>query len=283
MRKSFYGNIFLVAIKIAFGFLFQSMSLIADGVHSISDLLSDVFVLLGVKHSEKPADEEHPFGHGKFEYVLSLLLGFSIITIAYNLGRSVIMNFNDISIIPSKLSIIIVIIVVVLKWFLSRYLLIKGKELDSEIVSASGQESLSDVFSSMIVLIGIVSVLLGQYLSVDWLLKGDKIASLFIALFIIRIGVIIVYNAIVSLQGKAVKKEIRETYEQEIKSIKGVIKVDQLIMIAYGPYYQVLVDIRVKGSMTVTEGHDIAKCVSDTLYKDEKINHVIVHVNPDHD
>ena len=78
MRKSLFVNIGLVIIKIISGIFFNSIALIADGVHSLSDLLSDVFVILGIRHSVKPADEDHPFGHGKFEYVLSFILGLTI-------------------------------------------------------------------------------------------------------------------------------------------------------------------------------------------------------------
>ena len=281
MRKSFFGNIFLVGLKIASGFLFNSVALIADGVHSVSDLLSDVFVILGIRHSVKPADDDHPFGHGKFEYVLSFILGLSIIFIAYNLGRNVIVNFNETPTIPSVISLFIVVIVVVVKVYLSRYLILKGKELDSEIITASGKESLTDVYSSAVVFVGILSVLLGEYFKVDWLLKGDKVASILIALFIVRIGIQIIWEAITSLQGKAVKKEVSEHYRTMIKNTDGVIDVDHLDMISYGPYYQVLVDIRVDGNITVKEGHDIARKVSIKLNGDEKICHVIVHVNPE--
>ena len=281
MRKSFFGNIFLVALKIASGFLFNSVSLIADGVHSVSDLLSDVFVILGIRHSIKPADEDHPLGHGKFEYVLSFILGLSIILIAYALGRNVIVNFNATPTIPSVISLVIVVVVVVVKLYLSRYLIRKGRELDSEIICASGKESLTDVYSSAVVFVGILSVLLGEYFKVDWLLKGDKVASILIAVFIVRIGVEIVWEAIASLQGKAVKKEINDKYREMIQQIDGVIDVDHLDMISYGPYYQVLVDIQVDAQITVKQGHDISNAVSATLYEDEKINHVIVHVNPE--
>ena len=208
-------------------------------------------------------------------------MGLSIIFIAYNLGRYVIVNFNETPTIPSVISLFIVVIVVVVKVFLSRYLILQGKKLDSEIITASGKESLTDVYSSAVVFVGILSVLLGEYFKVDWLLKGDKVASVLIALFIVRIGIQIIWEAITSLQGKAVKKEVSEHYRNMINSIDGVIDVDHLDMISYGPYYQVLVDIRVDGNITVKEGHDIARKVSIKLNGDEKICHVIVHVNPE--
>lgn len=281
MKRSLFVNIFLVFMKIASGILFNSVSLIADGIHSISDLLSDVFVILGIRHSVKPADEDHPFGHGKFEYVLSFILGLSIITIAVNLGRSVINNYNEITKIPSILSLVVVVIVVVLKLFLARYLIKRGQEMDSEIISASGKESLTDVFSSVIVFVGILGVIIGNQLHVSWMLKGDKVASILIAAFIIKIGLEIILSSIRSLQGTTVKKEIKKEYIIMIKEINGVIEVDHLDMITYGPYYQALVDIRVNGDISVKEGHDIAQRVTKRLYEDEKICHAIVHVNPE--
>lgn len=281
MRKSFFGNIFLVILKIISGFVFNSVALIADGVHSVSDLLSDVFVILGIRHSGKPADDDHPFGHGKFEYVLSFMLGLSIIFIAYNLAREVIINFNDPATIPNWISLIVVIVVVVLKFYLSRYLILKGRELDSEIISASGKESLTDVYSSAVVFVGIGGVLIGERFNIEWLLKGDKVASVLIALFIVRIGLSIIWDAIGSLQGRAVKKEVSERYVNMINETQGVIKVDHLDMIAYGPYYQALVDISVDADMSVKDGHNIARLVSEKLNNDEKICHVIVHVNPE--
>ncbi len=280
MKRSFIVNIFLVILKILTGLFFNSVALIADGIHSISDLLSDVFVILGIRHSLKPADDEHPFGHGKFEYVLSLMLGVFILIIAYGLGKEVITNYNEPVIIPGIVSLIVVVFVVIIKLFLARYLIKKGKEEDSLIITASGKESLTDVFSSIVVFVGILAVLIGEKLEIEILMKGDKIASIVIALFIINIGVQIIYEAITALQGKAVNPEICEVYKVSIIEIKGVIDVDNIDMITYGPYYQALVDIKVDGNISVKEGHDIAKKVSDLLYSDEKICHVVVHVNP---
>jgi len=281
MKKSFIVNFFLIIVKILFGIIFGSIALIADGVHSVSDLLSDIFVILGINHSLKPADEDHPFGHGKFEYVLSLFLGISIFIIAFNLGKNIIDNYSKVADIPSTLSLVVVLMVVFIKLILARYLINKGEELDSEIISASGKESLTDVFSSAVVFFGILFVIIGNRFDLPFLLKGDKVASIIISLLIIKIAVEIIYQAIASLQGKAVKTEISSKYKKIIKKVDGVIEVDHLDMVTYGPFYQALVDIRVDGLKTVVEGHDIAKQVSDQLYADEKICHVVVHVNPE--
>jgi cation diffusion facilitator family transporter len=281
MIKSFLVNIFLVVLKIVSGIIFGSVALIADGIHSISDLLSDIFVILGIRHSLKPADDDHPFGHGKFEYVLSLLLGISIVIVAYNLGKEVIEGFNNLTTVPNVLSLVVILFVVVIKLILAKYLINKGLETDSEIISASGKESLSDVISSAVVFVGVISVLIGDYFNVSFLTKGDKIASIIIALFIIRIGIVIILDAVHSLQGKTVKEEICAGYKEDIRKVKGVIDVDKLDMISYGPYYQAIVEIKTLGDITVKEGHDIATEVHEKLMESEKICHVSVHVNPE--
>ncbi|MEC9484993.1 MAG: cation diffusion facilitator family transporter [Candidatus Izemoplasma sp.] len=280
MYRSFAVNALLIVVKIISGFLFNSIALVADGVHSISDLLSDVFVILGISHSFKPADDDHPFGHGKFEYVLSLILGISVITIAYNLGKRVIMTFNDPIQIPGQITLLVVAFVIVVKLLIARYLIRKGKEENSEIIRASGMESFSDMISSGVVFLGIIFVYIGQYFDIIWLQKGDRVASLLIALFIVRIGLMIILEAIHSLQGKSVSKKICEKYQVLIEDVPGVRNVDHLDMIAYGPYFQAIVDIRVDGTLSVKEGHDIAHNVHELLQNQEKICHVSVHVNP---
>ena len=281
MKKSFIVNIFLVLVKILTGIFFNSVALIADGIHSISDLLTDVFVIMGIGHSLKPADDEHPFGHGKFEYVLSLMLGIFILIIAYNLGKEVIINYSEPVVVPGIISLIVVIFVVIVKLFLARYLIRKGEEEDSQIIKASGKESFTDVFSSIVVFVGILAVLIGERFEIGILLKGDKIASVIIALFIINIGIRIIYDAITALQGKAANPKISLEYKEVINNVEGVISVDKIDMITYGPYYQALVEIKVDGNISVKKGHDIAESVSKILNNDEKICHVVVHVNPE--
>lgn len=281
MQKSFIVNILLVFIKIIAGLIFNSVALVADGIHSISDLLSDVFVILGISHSLKPADEDHPFGHGKFEYILSLFLGLSIILIAYNLGKGVIQNFDVVTKVPSYIVLVIILFVVVIKFILARYLITEGAKLDSEIIKASGKESLSDVISSVVVFIGVISVILGDKLNISWLLYGDKISSILIAMFIIRIGIIIILDAIKYLQGKTANKGICAEYSKIIAGVTGVEKLDKLDMISYGPYYQAIVEISVKADITVKEGHDIADEVQTKLLESEQICHASIHVNPE--
>ena len=141
MRKSLFGNMFLVILKIIGGFILHSTALLADGIHSISDLISDVFVLLGIRHSHKPADDDHPFGHGKFEYVLSLFLGLSIMFVAVELAINVIRNWSSVGTVPGWSALVLVVFVIGFKFYLASYLIQAGKKMDSQVIQASGKEA----------------------------------------------------------------------------------------------------------------------------------------------
>ncbi len=281
MYKSFFSNLILVIVKVVGGFLFRSAALIADGVHSLSDLLTDTMVVFGIRHSAKPADREHPLGHGKFEYVISIFLGISILFMAYQIIQSAIVNFNNGVEVPSLLGIYVVAFAILTKLLLSRYVIAKGKALESQALLASGKESFGDVLSSVIVLVGILLTVVGSRFDVSWLLYGDRIASLVIGLFIVKLGLEIIVDAVRSILGKSAPEMVRTKTKREAENVEGVIGVDHLDMIVYGHYYHVMIDIRVAGDMTVSQGHDIASEVKEILMKNKKIAHVIVHVNPE--
>ncbi|MFP4287068.1 MAG: cation diffusion facilitator family transporter [Candidatus Izemoplasmataceae bacterium] len=280
MQKSLFVNSSLVILKLLSGFIFKSASLVADGIHSLSDLMSDILVLLGLKQTTKPPDDDHPLGHGKFEYVLSLLLGIGVIGVAYQLFVSVIKKLSEPISIPSPLSLVVVLIAVISKYFLAKYLAKKGDDLNSLVIKSSGKESLADVISSFVVLFGIGFALLSQYTSLDFLVYGDLIAGLIIGLFILKVALEIIYDAIFSLLGKSADGKLMHSIKEEILMIPGVLNVDKLQMIEYGYYYQVMIDIAVNASISVKEGHDIASMCKKTLLNHESITHVIVHVNP---
>ncbi|MFH5881031.1 cation diffusion facilitator family transporter [Liberiplasma polymorphum] len=280
MRKSLLVNTLLVITKIFTGFLFKSTALIADGIHSLSDLMSDVFVLVGLKQATKPPDDEHPFGHGKLEYVLSMLLGLSILVVAYQLVRNVVVNFRNELTTPSLLTIYVVIFVVVSKFILSRYLISRGNALESQVILASGKESFTDVVSSIIVFVGVVASVLGDRYGINWLRYGDNAAGIVIGIFIVKVALEIIIDAVRSLLGKSAKPELLASIKSSVEALEGVLGVDHLDMIEFGYYYQVMIDIAVDASITVKEGHDVASKVKRHLKTKENILHVIVHVNP---
>ena len=282
MKKSFGVNAILVIVKITVGILARSSALLADGIHSLSDLLTDVLALFGITQANKPPDKDHPLGHGKIEYVVSLLLGVGILFVAYQLIEGVITNFNEPIVIPGVISLVVAFGVIIVKLILSRYLLKEGDKLSSQIITASGKESLTDVFSSIVVVIGISLVLIGEGLNISLLRYGDRVASVLIAFLIVRIAITIIFEATQSLLGKSANQKLLDKTKEVATQVNGVIRVDHLDMIVYGHYYQVLIDIRVDGKISVKKGHDIAHEVKKALQeKNPKLTHVIVHVNPE--
>lgn len=282
MKKSFGVNAILVIVKITVGILARSSALLADGIHSLSDLLTDVLALFGITQANKPPDKDHPLGHGKIEYVVSLLLGVGILFVAYQLIEGVITNFNEPIVVPGVISLVVAFGVIIVKLILSRYLLKEGDKLSSQIITASGKESLTDVFSSIVVVIGISLVLIGEGLNISLLRYGDRVASVLIAFLIVRIAITIIFEATQSLLGKSANQKLLDKTKEVATQVNGVIRVDHLDMIVYGHYYQVLIDIRVDGKISVKKGHDIAHEVKKALQeKNPKLTHVIVHVNPE--
>ncbi len=281
MAKSFFVNASLIAIKGVGGLVFSSTALIADAFHSFSDLMSDILVIFGIRQTKKPPDSEHPMGHGKIEYVLSIFLGFGVLFIAYQIGRQAVAVFGDTPTAPSVFALVVVGFVIVSKLLLSRYLLARADVLHSQVLRASGKESFVDVLGSVVVLIGVLFGYIGGRTGITWLVYADSVAALFLVLFIVRVALVILADSVSSIIGKTAPASVIEETKTLIEQVEGVRGVDKLTMLVYGHYYQVMVDIRVDGSQSVAEGHDIAHEVRKRLREEQHIEHVTVHVNPE--
>ncbi len=281
MFASFFVNLSLVFVKLITGILSGSVGLVADAFHSLSDFMSDVLVIFGIRQGRKPPDAGHPIGHGKIEYVLSLLLGVGILFIAYQLISNALPTFGQPPSAPHAAAILVIAVVLTAKFVLSRYLLKKSVELDSQVLKASGQESYMEMFGTFAVLIGVALGLIGQRTGMEWLMFADNVAALVIALFIVRVAFFVIREAVDFVLGKSASQATIEATRRLIQPIEGVEGVDRLTMIDYGHYYQVMVEIRVDGSLSVREGHAIAHRVRDRLKSEPNLNHVEVHVNPE--
>ena len=197
MKKSFLTNFFLSIFKIISGIIFHSSALIADGIHSFSDLVTDVVAIIGNTFSLKPADREHPYGHGNAEYLTSIVIGSIIIIIGLILIGSVV---DKEIVIPNVLVVVVSFITIVVKMILSRYLIKKGIMHKNNILIASGKESSADVVSSIIVLI---SGILMQFTNTIEIFKyADIIASIIVGIFIIHTGFSILKENISQILGR---------------------------------------------------------------------------------
>lgn len=274
---SFITNIALSIIKVVFGVIGASGALIADGLHSLSDTITDVFAILGSRWSRKPADEKHPFGHGKIEYITCIAIGLVVavmgITIIYN-------ALTEERVIPSIYVAIVGIIVIIAKLILARYILNKGKEYNSNILMASGNESFSDVISSIVVLFSIIIAQLGKVYSI--FAYADSVAMVLVGILILRIAYNILKENFSGLLGEQVIDDDYMTALKKIISAHEEVKsIDELIVLKYGPVYHVTSEVSMDKDIILKEAHDILDNIEAQLKDyDKRIDHIIIHINP---
>lgn len=279
MSVMFFSNLFLATSQIIIGFIGNSAAIVADGVHTFSDLITDLVAIIGNIMSLKPADEKHPDGHGKIEYLTSITIGITILVLGFLLIGD---SFTNKLIIPNVAVVIITIITIVSKLILSRYLLNKGQEYKNTILIASGRESFVDVLSSLVVL---VSVLLMQFSNeIPMLIYSDQIGSILVSLFILKTG----FNII--------KENISYIIGEQETDLKYLNKVNKLILkhdkvhsivtlnvLKYGPYYKLDADITMDGDLSLKVVHNILDQIEVELKTRHKVKHITIHVSPKND
>ena len=277
MLVSVIVNIILSIVKVIFGGIFKCSSLIADGVHSFSDLITDFISILGSKLSLKPADSKHPFGHGKIEYVTSIIISIVIISLGFLL---IINSFNKEIIIPSLVVSLVSLATIVSKYILSNYIYKKGLKLKNNILIASGLESKSDVLSSMVVFISIILMQLSNYIKI--FKYSNLIATIIVALFIIKTGFnILKENLSMILESQVNDKEYIENIRKIILKESDVLNIRNLYILINGPYYKLISNINMNDDITLKHAHDIIEKIEQDLKKyDDKIKYIFIHMEP---
>lgn len=269
LTKSLIVNAFLSLMKIISGFLVSSRALIADGIHSLSDFLTDLISIGGIKLASKEEDEKHPYGHGKIEYLLCMGISIIILTLSITL---LINTFTSKNTVPHVAVAIVTLVTIFLKFLLSSYILNKGKKYKSDILIASGHESMSDVISSLVVLVSFALSYIFPY--------ADKIACVIISILIFITGVkILVENVSNILGSKEVDEEILNAVESLILSNKEILYLDNFKLLKYGSYYKCEVNIYLNGKQTVANANKLVeKIKKDIIINYEKIKYVDIYV-----
>lgn len=268
------SNIFLAVIKIAGGIYGNSRALISDGINSLADVGSSFAILLGIYFSNKPADEDHPYGHEKIESIIGNMLGVFLLLTAFELGKgSVLMLIKgEYTTTPAYTTIIWAFISMVVKFFMYRYKLKVGKETDNSALIADAKDSKSDVYSSAGVIVGIL-------LSISISPIFDIIISLLVAFLIFKEGVSIILetsNLILDKQDKEFVKEV-EHYLYENENIKNV---HDIYMRKSGDKIFLTMHIRVPKEMTVYEAHNLVDDIREEIILEfENVKDVIVHID----
>ncbi len=276
MIVSMLVNTFLSLLKIISGIFGKCNSLIADGIHSISDLSTDVIAIVGNKLSLKPEDDKHPYGHGKIEYLTSFIISIIILILGFSVIYSTINNQNKI---PNIWVLSVSFVTIISKYLLANFIIKKGNIEKSTILISSGKESKSDALSSIGVFISIIIMQLSTYL--DILKYADKIASLIIAFLIIKTGFSILKENIGLLLGEQL---IDDEYIGKLKNIicnDNKLEIKKIHILRNGPYNHLVTTIMMNDTLSLKEAHDKADEIELQLKEyDQKIKYVTIHVEP---
>lgn len=256
------GNVGLVALKATIGFIAGSISIIMDAVNNLTDALSSVVTIIGTKVAGRKPDYNHPYGHGRVEYITSLIVA-AIILVA---GGSAIYESILSLINPSKatytdLSLIIISIAIVIKVALGLFFRKMGKKTSSEALKGSGIDALFDAILSLTILIGaIVSRFTGVVI--------EGYLGLLVGLFIIKSGIEILTNSLSSIVGKRASNETALALKKAVNSFPGVIGAYDLILHDYGPNRTIgSIHVEVKDDMTAKELHVLTRNITTSIYE----------------
>lgn len=272
-------NISQTVLKISFGILGNSAALIADGIHSLSDLLSDFLVIIAVRLGSREADYEHPYGHRRFETIATVILGFSLIIIGSGIAWSVMQRVEhpEKLLTPNAMSLGIVLVSILINEWLYHYTLRTARITRSKLLLANAWHQRSDAISSVVVLFGIVAVLLGYPLA-------DAIAAIVVALMVAKIGLNLITQGIKELVDTSLPPPLLAEIRAAVLGIEGVEGVHLLRSRQMGEDALVDAHIIVDPRITVSEGHTISDAVRDGLIsRFDDVMDVLVHVDHEND
>ncbi|MEJ2213270.1 MAG: cation diffusion facilitator family transporter [Gammaproteobacteria bacterium] len=272
-------NLVLTVVKIVFGYIGQSQALIVDGIHSLSDLLSDALVLFASHHANQEPDDEHPYGHGRFETAATLALGILLMLVAFGIGwDSVERLFDQESMqIPGQLALYAAAFSILANEALYWYTLIVARKIRSKLLEANAWHHRSDAVSSIVVFAGIGGSLLG-------ISNLDTVAALIVCVMIAKIGWTLGWQALEELVDKSLDQEEVEKVSGIIDAVDGVRSLHMLRTRKTGHMSAADVHVLVDPKLTVSEGHMVAVAVEEELKNNiDHLDDVTVHVDPEND
>ena len=272
-------DVLLSVGKTLAGIMFHSQALIVDGIHSFSDLVTDIFVVWITKLSHAEPDEDHPYGHARFETVGTVVFGLFLITVAFGFAyQGIIALFKAGTLtIPTWPALVVAVIAVLAKEGLYRYSKKIGEKYKSKLLLANAWHHRSDVFSTVVVIIGIAGAMSG----VIWL---DAFAALIVALMIAWVGGKLIWENVSELVDTSPFAGDMNKLRRIISKVDGVEGVHEIRSRKMGPHTLLDAHIQVPSYVSVSEGHQIGDWVSYALHKRfDDISEVIVHIDPEDD
>ena len=275
-------NVVLLLFKFVAGIVGHSAAMVADAVHSLSDFVTDVIVLVFVHISSKPKDKSHDYGHGKYETLAMTLIGVALLIVAigiiYHGAMEIIawMNGGQLEA-PGTLALWAALLSVLLKEGVYQYSMVKARQLNSQVVEANAWHHRSDALSSVGTAIGIGgAIFLGQ----RWTVL-DPIASLVVGAFIVKVAVELLHRGIDDLMEHSLPRNIEEEMLEIVEEVPGVVYPHDLRTRKIGNHYAIELHILMDGDITLREAHNKASEVEDLLRaRYGEHTHVAVHVEP---
>jgi cation diffusion facilitator family transporter len=269
-------NIILTAFKLFAGIVGHSKAMIADALHSASDVLATGIVFVGLRIAKKPADAEHPYGHGNADTIASFIVALILLLTGLYLGFSAIHVFvHKHLIIPRSIAMYAALASIFIKEAMYQYTIRVGKRLNSQAIIANAWDHRSDAFSSIPAFIGILIARI-------WNLPiFDPIAGLVIAVMIFRISLHLLHSSVDIIMDETPDPKTIQEISDTASIVDGVVKVHEIKVHQHGPDKTVDIKIEVDGQITVDEGHSIAgKVKAKLVNSDLRITDAMVHVNP---
>ena len=277
-----FVNVLLMAFKFVAGFVGHSAAMIADAVHSLSDFITDIVVLVFVRISNKPQDKGHDYGHGKYETLATTIIGLALFAVALGIivsGAEKIAAWarGEQLEAPGMLALWAALVSILLKEGVYRYTIIKARKLNSQAVEANAWHHRSDALSSIGTAVGIGgAIILGQ----RWTVL-DPIASVIVGAFIVKVAFDLLKGGIGELMERSLPESVENEIIQLASTVEGVSEPHDLRTRRIGNRYAIELHIYMDGNITLTQAHDKATEVEDLLrshYGNE--THIAVHVEP---
>jgi len=275
-------NVILLLFKFVAGIVGHSAAMVADAVHSLSDFVTDIIVLVFVHISGKPEDKDHEYGHGKYETLAMTIIGAALLLVAVGIvysGLTKILVWFQGGVLkaPGMLALWAALLSVVLKEAVYHYSMAEARKLNSQAVEANAWHHRSDALSSIGTAIGIGgAIFLGQ----RWAVL-DPVASIIVGIFIIKVSVDLLRNGIGDLMEHSLPDDVEDEILRLAASVPGVVEPHELRTRRLGNHYAIELHILMDGKITLCEAHDKASEVEDILrahYGPE--THIAVHVEP---
>jgi cation diffusion facilitator family transporter len=271
-------NIALMSLQIVIGFVAHSQALIADGVHSLADLVSDFIVLIANRASAEKPDADHNYGHARYETVASLFLGGLLVVVGVGMlwrAGERLTNLGDIPAVHAS-ALVVALLVLVSKEALFRYLLREAQRVRSAMLIGNAWHARSDAASSLVVAMGIIGSLAGVRLL-------DPIAAAIVGFLVGRMGWTFAWNALQDLSDRALDEATAAEIAKLLAETPGVIEVHELRTRKMGDFALVDAHILVDPLISVSEGHYIAESARARLLTDKRVIDALIHVDPEND